>query len=194
MIAVIDYGAGNLYSVTNALDLFDTEYHLAREPRDLDNATAILLPGVGHFGQMMEALAARGLIQPLQEKLSANVPYMGVCLGMQALYESSDEAPGLAGLGLLKGRVLRFPPGEKTPHMGWSNVGGRSYYFAHSYYLPADAEGSAATAHHGIDFTAIVRRGNLFGTQFHPEKSGTAGLALLKEWACRQNASSPAST
>jgi imidazole glycerol phosphate synthase glutamine amidotransferase subunit len=194
MIAVIDYGAGNLYSVTNALDLFGTEYHLAQEPRDLVDASTILLPGVGHFGQMMEALSARGLIQPLHEKLSANISYMGICLGMQALYESSDEAPGLPGLGILKGRVLHFPPGEKTPHMGWSKVADRSYYFAHSYYLPADAEGSAATAHHGIDFTAIVRSGNLYGTQFHPEKSGEAGLALLKEWACRQNVSSPAST
>jgi imidazole glycerol phosphate synthase glutamine amidotransferase subunit len=196
MIAVIDYGAGNLYSVTNALDLFGTEYRLARGPEELSDASAILLPGVGHFGQMMEALAARGLIQPMHDKLSANISYMGICLGMHALYESSEEAPGLAGLGLLKGRVLRFPPGEKTPHMGWSEVDGRSYYFAHSYYLPADAEGSAALARHGIDFTAIVRRGNLYGTQFHPEKSGEAGLRLLKEWvnSCQPNASSPAST
>jgi glutamine amidotransferase len=196
MIAVIDYGAGNLYSVTNALDLFGTEYRLARVPEDLAEASAILLPGVGHFGQMMEALAARELIQPLQEKLSANISYMGICLGMQALYEASEEASGHAGLGLLKGRVLRFPPGEKTPHMGWSEVDGRSYYFAHSYYLPADAEGSAATARHGLPFTAIVRRGNLYGTQFHPEKSGAAGLALLEEWvnSCQQNALSLVST
>ena len=192
MIAVIDYGAGNLYSVTNALDLFGSEYRLAKKPESIAEASAILLPGVGHFGQMMEALGRLGMIYPLLDRLTSGVPYMGICLGLHALYESSEEAPGVAGLGLLPGRVLRFAPGEKVPHMGWSEVqpGGRSYYFAHSYYVPADAEGSAATAHHGIDFTAIVRRGNLFGTQFHPEKSGAAGVTLLKEWvnSCLQSA------
>ncbi len=182
MIAVIDYGAGNLYSVTNALDLFGTAYRLAKTPGDLAESSAILLPGVGHFGQMMDALARLGIIERLREKLAAHTPYMGICLGMQALYESSEEAPGVAGLGILKGKVLRFPAGEKIPHMGWTEVSGRSYYFAHSYYVPADAEGSSATARHGIDFAAMVRRGNLFGTQFHPEKSGAAGIALLKEW------------
>jgi imidazole glycerol phosphate synthase glutamine amidotransferase subunit len=196
MIAVIDYGAGNLYSVTNALDLFGSEYRLAKQPESLAQAAAILLPGVGHFGQMMEALGRLGMIEPLRERLAAGTPYMGICLGMHALYESSEEAPGVAGLGLLRGRVLRFVPSEnmveKIPHMGWSKVeaGGRSYYFAHSYYVPADAEGSAATAHHGIDFTAMVRHDNLFGTQFHPEKSGAAGVTLLKEWvnSCLQSA------
>jgi imidazole glycerol phosphate synthase glutamine amidotransferase subunit len=192
MIAVIDYGAGNLYSVTNALDLFGSEYRLARLPENVAEASAILLPGVGHFGQMMEALGRLGLIETLRERLAAGTPYMGICLGMHALYESSEEAPGVAGLGLLPGRVLRFGPGEKVPHMGWSEVqpGGRSYYFAHSYYVPADAAGSAATAHHGMDFTAMVRRDNLFGTQFHPEKSGAAGVTLLKEWvnSCLQSA------
>src|ERR1035438_7655421 len=192
MIAVIDYGAGNLYSVTNALDLFGSEYRLARLPENVAQASAILLPGVGHFGQMMEALGRLGLIETLRDRLVAGTPYMGICLGMHALYESSEEAPGVAGLSLLRGKVLRFPPGEKTPHMGWTEVqpNARSYYFAHSYYLPADAEGSAATAQHGIRFTAIIRRGNLYGTQFHPEKSGTAGLSLLKEWVetCPQSA------
>ena len=192
MIAVIDYGAGNLYSVTNARDLFGSEYRLARLPENVAEASAILLPGVGHFGQMMEALGRLGLIETLRERLAAGTPYMGICLGMHALYESSEEAPGVAGLGLLPGRVLRFAPGEKVPHMGWSEVqpGGRSYYFAHSYYVPADAEGSAATARHGMEFTAMVRRGNLFGTQFHPEKSGAAGVTLLKEWvnSCLQSA------
>jgi imidazole glycerol phosphate synthase glutamine amidotransferase subunit len=192
MIAVIDYGAGNLYSVTNALDLFGSEYRLAKSPEGINEAAAILLPGVGHFGQMMEALRGLGLIETLRQRLAAGTPYMGICLGMHALYESSEEAPGVPGLGLLSGRVLRFASGEKVPHMGWSEVEpeGRSYYFAHSYYVPADAQGSAATARHGIDFTAIVRHGNLFGTQFHPEKSGAAGVTLLKEWvnSCLQSA------
>ncbi len=196
MITVVDYGAGNLYSVTNALDLFGASYRLVEKPEGVTNAVAILLPGVGHFGQMMTALGERGLVERLRERLKAGAPYMGICLGMHALYETSEEAPGLSGLGLLKGEVKRFVPGEKVPHMGWTQVNGRSYYFAHSYYLPADVEGSAARAHHGIDFTAIVRRGNLYGTQFHPEKSGAAGLSLLKEWvdSCPRSASSPVST
>lgn len=182
MIAVIDYGAGNLRSVANALDVLGAKYQLARRPEDLEGAQAILLPGVGHFGQMIGALESAGLIDPLRERLRAGTPYLGICLGMHALYEGSDEAPDAQGLGLLHGRVLRFPPGEKIPHMGWTAVEGERYYFAHSYYLPADAEGVAATAQHGRAFGAIIRKDNLFGVQFHPEKSATAGLALLREW------------
>ena len=196
MIAVIDYGAGNLRSVANALDLMGATYRLACTPAELSQAAAILLPGVGHFGQMMGALNDAGLTKPLRELLSTGIPYFGICLGMHALYESSEEAPGIGGLNLLKGRVLRFPPGEKVPHMGWTDVQGERFYFAHSYYLPADVEGAVRTARHGFDFAAVIRRGNLYGTQFHPEKSGPAGLAVLKEWvaACQQSASSLAST
>ena len=186
-IAVIDYGAGNLRSVANALDVLDADYCLARAPQELEGAAAILLPGVGHFGQMITALESAALIEPLRARLHAGTPYMGICLGMHALYEGSDEAPEARGLGLLRGRVLRFPPGEKVPHMGWTAVepGGERYYFAHSYYLPADAEGVSATANHGLPFAAVVRRDNLFGVQFHPEKSSAVGLALLREWVGR---------
>jgi imidazole glycerol phosphate synthase glutamine amidotransferase subunit len=200
VIAVIDYGAGNLRSVANALDLLKTEYRLVSKPEDLEGAGAILLPGVGHFGQMMAALNGAGLVPPLRDRLRAGLRYFGICLGMQALYETSEEAPGLPGLSLLRGAVQRFPAAhsEKVPHMGWSAVspGAQHYYFAHSYYVPAGAEGVAATVRHGLEVAAIVRRGNLFGTQFHPEKSGPAGLALLQEWVngCRPSASSPAST
>src|SRR5260221_9361751 len=151
MIAVIDYGAGNLRSVANALEVLDAKYRLARAPQDLEESHAILLPGVGHFGQIIGALKAAGLVEPLRQRLANGTPYLGICLGMHALYEGSDEAPDASGLGLLSGRVLRFPPGEKVPHMGWTAVdpGGERYYFAHSYYLPADAEGMSATAQHG---------------------------------------------
>jgi imidazole glycerol phosphate synthase glutamine amidotransferase subunit len=187
VIAVIDYGAGNLRSVANALDLLGAGYRLTSTQKDLEGASAILLPGVGHFGQMIGALETAGLVEPLRERLNAGTPYMGICLGMHALYEGSDEAPNAKGLGLLKGRVLRFPPGEKVPHMGWSVVepGNQRYYFAHSYYLPADAEGVVATARHGRPFAAIIRHNNLFGVQFHPEKSAAEGLALLKNWVSR---------
>ena len=198
MIAVIDYGAGNLRSVANALQYLGAGHRLACSPAELDGAEAILLPGVGHFGQMVGALQATGLMAALRRCLTAGTPYLGICLGMQALYESSEEAPGAPGLGLLRGRVLRFPVShsEKVPHMGWTAVepSGQRYYFAHSYYLPAGAEGVAATARHGLELAAIIRRGNLYGTQFHLEKSGPAGLALLKDWvtSCPQKESSPA--
>ena len=210
MIAVIDYGAGNLRSVSNALAVLDAEFLITSEPSGLEQASAIILPGVGHFGQMMEALEAAGLAAPLRRRLESGTPYLGICLGMQALFESSEEAPGLRGLALLPGRVRRFPSGQKVPHMGWSEVEpggadpdaflaqvcGRMYYFAHSYYVPADAEGCAACARHGLPFTAVLRHANLVGSQFHPEKSGPAGLNFLRTWVeqCQPSASSPAST
>jgi len=192
-IAVIDYGAGNLRSVCNALKLLEADFFVTSEPRGLECGSAVLLPGVGHFGQMIEALDGAGLVEPLKQKLAAGAPYLGICLGMQALFESSDEAPDVRGLGLLPGAVRLFPAGqEKVPHMGWSTVnpGGRMYYFAHSYYVPAEAPGCAAVARHGLPFTAILRHENLLGSQFHPEKSGAAGLEFIKEWvaSCRQNA------
>ena len=210
MIAVIDYGAGNLRSVSNALAVLGAEFFVTKEPPGLEQASAIILPGVGHFRQMMEALEAARLVAPLRRRLQSGTPYLGICLGMQALFESSEEAPGLGGLALLPGRVRRFPTGQKVPHMGWAEVEpggaqadaflaqvfGRMYYFAHSYYVPAGAEGSAAIARHGLPFTAVLRRANLAGSQFHPEKSGPDGLNFLRTWVeqCQQNASSPAST
>ena len=210
MIAVIDYGAGNLRSVSNALAVLGAQFFVTSAPSGVEHASAIILPGVGHFGQMMEALEAARLAAPLRQRLESGTPYLGICLGMQALFESSEEAPGLRGLALLPGRVQRFPSGQKVPHMGWAEVEpggakagaflaqvcGRMYYFAHSYYVPAGAEGCAACARHGLPFTAVLRRANLAGSQFHPEKSGPAGLNFLRTWVeqCQQNASSPAST
>ncbi len=185
MIAVIDYGAGNLKSVCNALAVLGARFFVTSEPAGLDRGSAILLPGVGHFGQMMQALDAAQLTDPLRRRLRGGTPYLGICLGLQALFESSDEAPDTRGLGLLPGVVRRFPIGEeKVPHMGWTAVepGGRMYYFAHSYYVPAEAEGSAGLARHGFPFTAILRRGNLCGSQFHPEKSSAAGLQFVNDW------------
>lgn len=184
MIAVIDYGAGNLRSVCNALTVLGTEFFVTNESKGLERGSAIILPGVGHFGQMMKALDAAGLGALLHRKLESGTPYLGICLGLQALFESSAEAPGVRGLALLPGAVRRFPRGQKVPHMGWTAVepGGQMYYFAHSYYVPAEAEGCAAVARHGIPFTAILRRGNLCGSQFHPEKSGPSGLEFLRDW------------
>jgi imidazole glycerol phosphate synthase glutamine amidotransferase subunit len=192
MIAVIDYGAGNLHSVCNGLRAMGAEFLVAREPADLDRGTRILLPGVGHFGQMMQALERQGLAAPLRGRLASGTPYFGICLGMHALFEASEEAPETPGLGLLPGAVRRFPAGLRVPHMGWTTlelVGtgilarAGMYYFAHSYYVPDGAEGVSAYARHGLRFAAVIERGNLAGCQFHPEKSGSLGLALLQRWA-----------
>jgi len=192
MIAVIDYGAGNLHSVCNGLRAVGAEFLVAREPGDLDRGTRILLPGVGHFGQMMQALERQRLAAPLRGRLASGTPYFGICLGMHALFEVSEEAPETPGLGLLPGAVRRFPVGLRVPHMGWTalELVGRGilarpgmYYFAHSYYVPDSAEGVSAYARHGLRFAAVIERGNLAGCQFHPEKSGSHGLELLKKWA-----------
>jgi len=205
MITVIDYGAGNLRSVENALKHLRAPFVITSQPADVDLAEAILLPGVGHFGQMMRSLDLLEITAVLRNAIRRGVPYFGICLGMHALYEGSDEAPSWPGLGVLRGVVRRFPegaPGLKVPHMGWNRLdivpgsrlfdeipSGQFVYFAHSYYVPArnEVEGAAeeteqpwaALAEYGQPFVAAVERKNLWGTQFHPEKSGDAGLRIL---------------
>jgi imidazole glycerol phosphate synthase glutamine amidotransferase subunit len=200
MIAVIDYGAGNLHSVCNALAAVGAEYFITSEPDGLERCSRILLPGVGHFGQMMQALKERRLAGLLLERLRGGVPYFGICLGMQALFEASEEAPEVRGFALLPGAVRRFGTGLRVPHMGWTAVepqGGARlaapgmYYFAHSYYVPAQVPGVSATALHGSRFAAMIERGNLAGCQFHPEKSGPLGLQLLKRWTLAESTLDP---
>ncbi len=191
MIAVIDYGAGNLRSVANALAALGAPFFITSDPQGLERGSAILLPGVGHFGQMMQALDSARLTPALQRRLEAGTPYLGICLGLHALFEASEEAPGVRGLGLEPGAVRRFPSGLRVPHMGWSSVEPVAagilarpamYYFAHSYYVPEGVAGTAALARHGVPFTAVLARDNLAGSQFHPEKSGPAGLEFLRAW------------
>lgn len=199
MLAVIDYGAGNLRSVLHALTALGvTHYRLVRTADELVGADKIILPGVGAFGAGMEQLREQGLIQPIRDAVNAGIPYFGICLGMQFLFESSDEMGDHAGLGLLPGRVTRFNdlPGFKVPHMGWNNltvtrsspllkdISTRDYaYFVHSYYcLPANPDDVILTVDYGIPFTAGVARGNIFGVQFHPEKSQRTGLRILSNF------------
>lgn len=200
MITVIDYGAGNLRSVENALKHLKAPYAITSEPADVATAKAILLPGVGHFGQMMRALDLLGLTSVLREAIGRGVPYFGICLGMHALYERSEEAPAWPGLGVLRGAVRRFPEGReglKVPHMGWNHLDiapgsrlfeaippGQYVYFAHSYYVPSEnaQPERAAVCEYGQPFLAAVERKNLWGTQFHPEKSGDAGLRILENF------------
>lgn len=197
MIAVIDYGAGNLRSVIHALDYLEVEsMRIVRAPHELKGASRVILPGVGAFGAGMQKLREQNLIQPIREAVLAGVPYLGICLGMQFLFEYSDEMGMHAGLGLLPGYVTRFPAdlGLKIPHMGWNqiqvqrpesplarNLTDDSYaYFVHSYYCclgnPDDA---VLTADYGISVPAGIQHENIYGVQFHPEKSQRTGLQIL---------------
>jgi glutamine amidotransferase len=199
MLAVIDYGAGNLRSVLHALKhLGISNMQLVRTPDELEGAHKIILPGVGAFGAGMQQLHAQGLVEPLKTLVRAGVPYLGICLGMQFLFEKSDEMGDHAGLGLLPGCVTRFPAdmGLKVPHMGWNelapqktsplfeNLAAGSYaYFVHSYYcVPANPDDVLATADYGIPFTAAIQHEQIYGVQFHPEKSQKTGLQLLRNF------------
>jgi imidazole glycerol-phosphate synthase subunit HisH len=195
MIAIVDYGMGNLRSVTNAFRSLGAEITVTRDPGAIRNARAVVLPGVGAFGKCVENLKRFELFDLLKEQIAAGKPYLGICLGMQILLESSEEAPGVEGMGVIKGRVVRFRGAMKIPHMGWNNVEvvqsgpifdaiptGSYFYFVHSYY-PDPAEDVAATVtEYGARFVSSIRKDNVFASQFHPEKSQRIGLQLLKNF------------
>ncbi|MCU1237134.1 MAG: imidazole glycerol phosphate synthase subunit hisH [Candidatus Solibacter sp.] len=183
MIAIFDYGAGNLRSVQNTLAELNCEYTLINDAAGLRAATRILLPGVGHFGQMVRALDTLGVRDALIERITAGVPFFGICLGMQALFESSEEAPEVRGLGIFAGVVRRFPMDARVPHMGWNQLepDGRYVYFAHSYYVPEN-EHTAAACTYGVRFTAMLKSGSVQGVQFHPEKSSAVGLRIVQDF------------
>ncbi len=194
MIAIFDYGAGNLRSVENTLAEIGCEYRLVRDAAGLRGASKIILPGVGHFGQMMRALDGMGVRETLAERIRASVPFLGICLGLQALFDASEEAPEARGLGLYRGTVKRFPLDARVPHMGWNeleiakpsrllaHLPPRPYvYFAHSYYVPLH-ESAAAACTYTVPYTAALEDANVFGVQFHPEKSGPVGLAIVRNF------------
>jgi len=198
MIGLIDYGMGNLLSVSKAFESLGAEVTISADPVVLDQADAVVLPGVGNFGDGMKHLKEHGLDKFVIDFIASGKPFMGICLGMQLLMESSEEAPGVSGLSIFKGNVLHFPEMDlKIPHMGWNdvtvtengsarfaNVPDKSYfYFVHSYYVaPEDSSIVAGTCSYGMDFAASLSRGNIFATQFHPEKSQDCGLQLLKNF------------
>ena len=198
MIALIDYGAGNIRSVEKALTHIGCAVQVTSDPGVLRSADAAVLPGVGAFGDAMTELRKRGLEAPIKACIAENKPFLGICLGLQVLFESSEESPGAEGLSVLKGRILRIPPetGLKVPHIGWNSLeiekdGGlfaghpaEPYvYFVHSYYLQAEEDVVTATAEYGVKVHAAVQKGNLFACQFHPEKSGETGLQILRNFA-----------
>ncbi|MBX3739693.1 MAG: imidazole glycerol phosphate synthase subunit HisH [Akkermansiaceae bacterium] len=199
-VSLIDYGAGNLRSVANALRAIGVEPEITSGPGIPEGTTHLVLPGVGSFGDCMDELSKRGLIEPIRQWVLDGKPYLGICLGYQILFEWSEETPGVAGLGVLPGQVKRFTdqPGVKVPHMGWNSVVPRRaesgswqglglepyFYYVHSYFpVPADDSIIAAeTEYGGEKFAAAVERPNLLACQYHPEKSQEAGLRLIRNF------------
>jgi glutamine amidotransferase len=198
MIAIIDYDAGNLKSVEKALVSLGESPVITRDKENLLSADKVILPGVGAFGEAMDKLHQYGLVEVIQKVAEKGTPLLGICLGLQLFFESSEESEGVKGLGLLPGKIIRFPEtlGLKVPHMGWNCLdikpeaklfkgikSGEYVYFVHSYYLEAGQQSDvAATAEYGLTFGASVERGNVFACQFHPEKSSDTGLKILKNF------------
>ena len=199
MIAIIDYDAGNLKSVEKALNYLGEDTIVTRSREKLLEADKVILPGVGAFGEAMKRLENYRLVEVIKEVAASGKPFLGICLGLQLMFESSDEAPGVAGLGILNGKILRIPDRHdlKIPHMGWNSLSlmkdtklfssvpdGSYVYFVHSYYLEAEKEEEvAAVTEYGVRIHAAVEKDNIFACQFHPEKSGDVGLKILKNFA-----------
>jgi imidazole glycerol-phosphate synthase subunit HisH len=188
---IVDYGAGNLRSVQNTLDEIGADYRTTNNPEEVTRAEKIILPGVGHFGQMMRAMDELGLRGPILERISIGVSFLGICVGLQCLFQSSDESPGSLGLGVFPGVVKRFSGVERVPHMGWNSLSVTRNsqllsgleeqpftYFAHSFYAPL-CPATSATCSYGVPYSAVLEQGNVHAVQFHPEKSGRTGLAVM---------------
>lgn len=197
MIAIIDYDAGNIKSVEKALKFIGEEVVLTRDKDTILNADGVILPGVGAFGEAMKRLHEYGLVDVIKKVAEEKIPLLGICLGQQLLFDESEESPGVPGIGLLKGKIKRIPDtGLKIPHIGWNNLKypnkGRLFegipedsyvYFVHSYYLDAvDKSIVTATCEYGCTVEASVECGNVFATQFHPEKSSDVGLSILRNF------------
>ena len=200
MIAVIDYGAGNLQSVVKALNYINCDCIITDKENDILNAEGAILPGVGSFADAMSCMKNSGADKAVLDFVKTGKPFLGICLGLQLLFDDSDESRGVQGLGLLKGSITKIPNQDNTlkiPHMGWNsldilkndgifkNIPQNSYvYFVHSYYLKAESENIvAARTNYGVDIDAAVQYQNIYATQFHPEKSGHVGLQILKNFA-----------
>ena len=199
MIAIIDYDAGNIRSVEKAMAKLGQEVWITRDRERIMNGDKVILPGVGSFGDAMAHLREYNLVEVIKDVVAEKKPFLGICLGLQLLYESSEETPGVEGLGILKGKILKIPEQKdlKIPHMGWNSLhlqnDGRLFrgieqnpyvYFVHSYYLKAGEEETVkATTEYSVNIHASVEKDNVFACQFHPEKSGDLGLQILKNFA-----------
>jgi len=195
MIAIIDYGAGNLLSVKKAFDFLQAENQIISSAAEFNGFSRVVLPGVGAYGAAVERLKESGFYSIIKEWLKADKPFLGICLGVQLLLQTSEESPGVAGLGIFSGKCLPFTEG-KVPQIGWNQIkiakdspllhgiqDGSFFYFLHSYYVaPEDSDIITATTEYGTDYASIIEKGNVHAVQFHPEKSGDLGLKLLKNW------------
>ena len=199
MIGVIDYGAGNLRSVCNSLKKLSVDCHFVKAPSDLNKIETMIFPGVGSFGDSSDQLKKQSLFEPIREWIITDRPFLGICIGFQMLFDSSEESPGSEGLGIIPGKVIKFSEQKnlKVPHMGWNEVQIKNlddpvwqkiddlthFYFVHSYFpKPDNPEVSSSTTGYGVDFTSSIRFGNILGTQFHPEKSQKSGLRLIENF------------
>jgi len=190
-LIVLDYGGGNLKSVTNILEKLGCKYNLTDKKEEILEADKIILPGQGHFGQFMESLNSKGLTDALIHKINSGTPFLGICLGIQVLFEESEEAPDIKGLGIFKGKVVKFTQG-KVPQIGWNELKTTKnnsvltdeyVYFVNSYYVvPENKEIISAYSNYYSDFTASIEYKNIFAFQFHPEKSGEVGFKFFKRW------------
>lgn len=200
MITIVDYGMGNLRSAQKGFERAGFAATVSDDPRDIERADAVVLPGVGAFKDCYEGLRSRGMVEPLQAAAASGKPFLGICVGLQLLFDESEEGEGSEGLHIIPGRVVRFPNpmpgGLKVPHMGWNRLRATTeprcalleetspepyVYFVHSYFAePASPEHVLATSHHGVEFAAIVGRDNVLAVQFHPEKSQVEGIAILR--------------
>lgn len=198
-IGIVDYGMGNLGSVTNALEFLKLPGKIIASPAELPQCDALILPGVGAFGDCMKNLQQHGFVEPIRQWIAGDRPFLGICLGLQVMFSSSEESPGVAGLGVFPGRVRRFAnaPGLKVPQIGWNRVSvhaagknlfaglgdGAHFYFVHSFFVECDdASMVAGRTSYGIDYVSAVARGRVAAVQFHPEKSQRAGLAVLSNF------------
>ena len=202
MVAIIDYGAGNLQSVKKALDFIGAKSIIASDENEINAASHIILPGVGSFGDAMHSIREKGLEDVIKKSADGSKYFLGICLGLQLLFESSEESPGVDGLGIFKGKIVTIPKdnGLKVPHIGWNSVSlnqtdgifenlrdNSYFYFVHSYYLKdADEKVVAGTTEYGVPIQCAVQQGRVSATQFHPEKSSEAGLTILRNFVNRE--------
>jgi len=198
-IGIIDYGAGNLRSIENAFKSFNSKVRILKEPDELEKIDSLVLPGVGNFGDAMKRL--RKFREPLLEKIDTGMPFLGLCLGIQLIFEKSEESPGVKGLEIFEGKCIRFKKNVKIPHMGWNQIektkdckilkgieSGSDFYFVHSYHVvPKDRDIIVTTTNYGIKFPSVIEKDNIFATQFHPERSGALGLKILKNFLAITN-------
>jgi imidazole glycerol-phosphate synthase subunit HisH len=194
LTTIVDYGAGNIRSVQNTLDELGAEYRVTNDPMEVRAAGKVILPGVGHFGQMMQAIDQLQLREPLLDRIAAGVPFLGICIGLQCLFEASEESPGSRGLAIFPGVVKRFVGDARIPHMGWNSLTRLKpsrllaglpedsfTYFAHSFYAPLNAA-TAASCTYTQSYSAVLEQDNIHAVQFHPEKSGPVGLHVVQNF------------